>query len=411
MGRCGLAGRDGLLAQVWRIVYGRRWRRVLALARRMHGIDARALAGVAVLTDRQRQVLLVAIRRSDVRFAACAPATGVMVAAGAVLAATCLLGPPVVVALAVRPDLRPAELLVSAGLYLALFGLASAAYFHRLILSRWRRQLVALSWVGAGASFAATVVVATFALRDGGAGLRTPAVLGVLAGMLAAVVIVLVRRFVLALQVPVLGWWLRRCGTLPPSQLVAVRLAVLLMQFNDVQGQWRQRRARSVMLARASWAIVLVEQWIPQVMWWAGIRGSVLDPAVRRCRDAGVVLRALRWELMDAGTSAAFDQLQRRLASAAAAVAEGDWSELTSNDPPSRVSRLLTFARRLVTPAALVAAAAALPYLPGVGPAGAATTTVQVGLLVAALLRLTSVEGTAQDRILSAVHDTYQAKP
>jgi hypothetical protein len=92
-------------------------------------------------------------------------------------------------------------------------------------------------------------------------------------------------------------------------------------------------------------------------------------------------------------------------------VAEGDWSGLTSNDPPSRVSRLLAFARRLVTPAVLVAAAVALPYLPGVGPAGAATTTVQVGLLVAALLRLTSVEGTAQDRILSAVHDTYQAKP
>lgn len=395
---------------MWWNVYGRRWRRVLALARQMYGIDAQALSSVEVLTDRQKRVLLVAIRRSLVRFAASAPPTSVILAAAAVLGTMCLLGPPVVVALATRPDLHPTELLVSASLYSTLFGLASAAHFRRRVLHRWRRQMIALSCVGAGAGCVALIVAVTIALRDGRVDLRMPAVLGVLAGLLATVVIPLVQRFVIALQVPVLGWWLRQYGTLPPSQLVAIRLAILLMQFNDVRRQWRQRKARAVMLAHTSWAIVLVEQWIPQAMWWAGIRGSGLDPAVRRCRDAGALLREMRWDLMDAGTSEAFDQLLRRLASAAADAAEGDWSGLTGNNAPSRGSRLLALTRRLVTPALLVAAAAALSYLPTVAPAGVATTTIQIGLLIAALLRLTPVDGTARDQILSAVHDTYQAK-
>ena len=41
MGRCEPAGGGGLLAPVWRGMYGRRWRRVLALARRIHRINAR----------------------------------------------------------------------------------------------------------------------------------------------------------------------------------------------------------------------------------------------------------------------------------------------------------------------------------------------------------------------------------
>lgn len=402
----------GVLAGVWRGAYGRRWRRVLGFARRVHQINARELADVEVLTDEQRRVLLVALRRTAVRSAARAPTGAVMIAVFALVAASCLVGPPAFVGLVAHPDLSPAGLLVAVGLYLTMFGLAGAAYFRRRIFLVRRRELTLLSLFGAVVSCAGTVVAATIvALRDGGEALRTPVVLGVLAGFLAGFVIILIRRLILVMEIPVLGWRLRQCGTLPPSQLVAARLTVLLMQFNEVRGQWRQRRERAMLLGHMSWTILLIERWIPQVMWWSGIRGNALDPAVRRCWDAGAVLRAIRWELADAGTASAFDQLQRRLAAAAAAVAAGDWSGLTSDERPSRASRLLALARRLVTPAVLATAAIALPYLPGVDAGGTATTTVRIGLLVAALLQLTSTDGTAQDRILTAVRESYQTKP
>ncbi|WP_345537690.1 hypothetical protein [Phytohabitans rumicis] len=96
---------------------------MLALARRVHRINARELAGVAGLEERERAVLLVALRRTDVRMAARVPASAALVAVGALLAAACLLGPPAVVVFVAEPELSVGQALVGGGAYLTVFGL------------------------------------------------------------------------------------------------------------------------------------------------------------------------------------------------------------------------------------------------------------------------------------------------
>jgi hypothetical protein len=99
------------------------------------------------------------------------------------------------------------------------------------------------------------------------------------------------------------------------------------------------------------------------------------------------------------------------LAAAATAVAGGDWSLLTRTEEPTSISRSIALGRRLIPPAALIAAALAMPHIPGVSVAGPAMTSIQVALIIAAVLGLASVDGPSQDRILSAFGDASKRGP
>jgi hypothetical protein len=376
------------------MVKRRRLRGTLSRARRYFHEDMAALTNGTAFAEPELHTFARIFRQFNVLAAARTPWIAIVGVAGT--AVTMLAGPLVLVGALTRPQLSSVALALALTTYLTAFGAMMWWHFSRQRYFPWRVQFTRLSQLGTAVSLSAALSL--FAVER----LLGPIALGLAAGVVATVVRLVVRRLVYALRGPVFAFQIRRCGMMPPAHLVTVMLGALLMNLNSGQYIWRRVNARRELLAQIDWTIAMVGRYLPQMVWWAGIRGEALAPSLRRFREAAAAMRETRTQLIDAGGQEAFTQIRNHVAGAMIAVAGGDWSLLGSTAVPGAKSRLLALTRRLVTPFALIGAAIALPYLPGVTHSGA-LTTVQIGLIATALLSLTTVESTAQARIVDVL--------
>jgi hypothetical protein len=195
----------------------------------------------------------------------------------------------------------------------------------------------------------------------------------------------------------------RRCGSMPPSQIVAVQTYYLLNRFDRAQRGWRQADNRKRLLWATARRANFIGHQIPRLQWLAGGSSQVRAETLQHCRHAAATIAAMQWRLIEARSRADFDTLRAELAIAVAAAARGDWSPLSTDTESRRTSRLSAILRRLVAPTILAGTAAILPYLPTVPADGPSLASIQIGLVIAAVLTLASVDNTAQDRVLGAL--------
>jgi hypothetical protein len=191
-------------------------------------------------------------------------------------------------------------------------------------------------------------------------------------------------------------------GAVAPSEHVATSLCYLLMIIHETPGAWHRISARHRLIRRMDYRINWIERAVPRGLWLAGLRTEMHRETERRCREAACALRAMQWRVVDVSRQGDFERLCQELAITSAAVAIGDWKFLTSEQSRTAASRLIAFVRRLLPAGVLAFTAAALPRLPGITASGPAMASIRVGLIVAAILSLASVDNASQDRVLSA---------
>jgi hypothetical protein len=289
------------------------------------------------------------------------------------------------------------DLTVASAAYLCVFAVVSAAVFQLYGI----RLLARLGVLGGTLCAVATLVLLAWSStpwRAVGYGLAA----GVVGAVVIAVALQAANVFGTYLWLPLR---LKPLGSLRPSTAVAARLWFLLDDMETVGGRWRQPAVRRDLLGWITGSGIQIETRLRLAMWMAGYRGPEFDEASKRYKRAAAYVRGLAWQVVNAGDQAAFDVIRRNLAEMTAAVATGNWDLLPPLPQHSRVSRVAAVGRRLIAPAVLGAVAVALPYLPGVTGNGAALTSIQVALFVAAALSLTSLDQPSRDRILRAIDE------
>lgn len=190
---------------------------------------------------------------------------------------------------------------------------------------------------------------------------------------------------------------------MPPSQIVAVQAYYLLNRFDRAQRGWRQADTRKRLLWATARRANFIGHQIPRLQWLAGGSPQVRTDTLQRCRHAAATIAAMQWRLVEARSRSDFDTLRAELAIAVAAAAHGDWSPLTADSESSRTSRLNAILRRLLAPVILAGTALVLPHLPAAPASGTSLASIQIGLMIAAVLTLASVDNTSQDRVLGAL--------
>ncbi|MFC7482820.1 hypothetical protein ACFQX7_26420 [Luedemannella flava] len=329
---------------------------------------------------------------------------------------SCLLLPMAAVGVLVGGRLTGVDLVIVLGFELVGFGAMAWFGFHRGPSTGARRRVL-LSLSVAGAAISLVVAVAAMAWQLSGHGRGDAHVaLAVLAGGSAAILHAIYFLLVLpaAADLYVLhvhGWRFRRCGLMPPVYLIAALLLFDLVLLQEERGTWRQAPTRRRLLRSLTWTTFLIERWVPQVLWYARVAETPRVHAKRFCADLGVMLRSMQWDLANAADAAGYDAVQQRLARTAVAVVRGDLSAIPGSVPVGRRQWLTTLLHRIPSVAALLAAAAALPYVPGVAGAGSAVTTARVGLVIAAVLVLASVDSSSQSRIVDVLGGTPRGGP
>lgn len=111
-------------------------------------------------------------------------------------------------------------------------------------------------------------------------------------------------------------------------------------------------------------------------------------------------LHELSKRVTTCGTRAEYSAILEDMKRTVLAISSNDWSSLPEVAPVSRVSKFRQFGRKFSTIALLVAAAVSVPYVPFVNIEGNAAATMQVALLVSAILALIPAEGDAKRQIL-----------
>jgi hypothetical protein len=96
-----------------------------------------------------------------------------------------------------------------------------------------------------------------------------------------------------------------------------------------------------------------------------------------------------------------YEDAVERLRSAIIKLLDDDWSEFPEPMRVSGYSWIRVVGIRLLTPVFLIGVAAGLQYLPFINLSDSARTTIQVALLVSALLALAPVDGDAKKQVLS----------
>jgi hypothetical protein len=318
-----------------------------------------------------------------------------------VAAAACLFIPAAAVTVTVPSVRQDTEMSLGASaVYLSVFAMAASAVFRVAGFQLFAR----LGWLGASICAAAASVLLV----------RDPAILpaigyGLAAGVLGALVIL--AGFVAGNTVGTYVWFpLRRrpLGSLPPSAAVAARLWFLVDVFEDVGGSWRQPSKRRELLVWIRVTGFWLETRLRLATWMAGYRGPEFEEASQRYRRAAGYVRSKAWHVMDAGDHATLERISKELAATAVSVARGRWEPVPELPQPTRASRMMTMARRLVAPSALATTAFALPHLPGVTLSGSALTSFQVALLVASALTLTPLDHSSRERVLGAFSNEHR---
>jgi hypothetical protein len=312
--------------------------------------------------------------------------------------AVTLIGPAAIVA---GPALRVIDadgVVVAGGVYLAAFGTLSALYF------RWVWVLPALqrlAWFGAAAALGIAAVAATMTATD----LVVVAGYGLGAGGLAVVAIALGSATLVAATSLVLApARLRAVAMMPPSWTAVGQLWFLLAMCEEASGGTWHDRTRRRLSNRVADPYLL--QVMPRAMWLAGFRGSPHE-TMRRTRHLAGFARALAWRIADCTDRSEFLRIRRELAGAAVAVAAGDWTPLPSAEPQTSLRRRALL-RRSVVALLLAGSALLLPRLPGVAVTGAPLGSIQIALLVGAVLSLTPLDPASRERILDAFGRQHQ---
>jgi len=288
-----------------------------------------------------------------------------------------------------------------------LFGAISSLYFVWQRAARSLRfGLVATSLL---ALASASLVLWSALSSPQHAGLLVPVWHGLEMAAVAALIITVLHAVLqtgIALAEPIL---VSHYGAMAPSQHVAASMCYLLLILHEMPGVWRRPPARRRLIRRMDYRINWIERALPRGLWLAGVRADMYREVVRRCHEAATALRKLQWRLVDANQRSDYEQLCQELAAATAAVATGDWKLLTSEEQSrTAVSWLIAVLRRLVPAAVLVFTAVALPHLPGVTAGGPAMSSIRVGLVIAAILSLASVDTSSQDRVLAAFSNAHK---
>lgn len=191
-------------------------------------------------------------------------------------------------------------------------------------------------------------------------------------------------------------------GALTPPEIVAAAFVYLLHRLGDAHAPWRSLHDRRNVMRDLSSMIAAFERGFP-VFRRATTDGRPDRQRIRwRFRHVGATLREMRLRMVEVNDASSYRELCREIAAAASAAAQGDWSLLMREKEPHAWYKRRAV-RRLWPAAALVAAAAALLFVPGVETPQASGA--QVVLLVTAALVATGVGGTTRDTIIQAYRD------
>jgi len=390
--------------------------RVVRSARQEWAWDSSRLSTVQDLTEEQREVLRPVVRQWDTR-AAAVWSSRLKYMEWLLLFLTCavvLVLPVVAVMVFVETAnaLTSANLFVALTTYLSIFGALAAGFFSWLRMTvmqieRGARQLRVLArfgWFGSAAAALTALVAVVVGPGD------WPAVpLGLAAGLLAALAIIVGYRASVTFGFYIwFPWRYRWLGTIPPSRAIASRLWFLFDAFEHARSTWPLARTRRELLAQLRIASSRLERMMPRSMWFAGYRGPAHAEAIARYRSAAYFTRELAWRVVDAGNRSDYEHIRRDLLDTCIALANGDWTPLPDSKEPSGRSRAAAFARRLITPMVLVAAALLIPNVPGLALTEPAVTTFQVALFAAAAFSLTPRDEASRERLLGVVGDTHR---
>jgi hypothetical protein len=406
MRQAGVGSTMSPMAMVWTSIRNRRQRSVLGRARRWYQYDLERLGDEAVWSDQTRASIARALRTWNVRAAAGTPAAQHVLFWTALGTASiiCAVGPFALVWFFAAQQFTAVRVVFAASLYviigtsacgmLAAWGMVGRLRFLVTLACRLGGTLSLLTGLG---------IMTNLLARHDRSDLLPAASFGLLAavfGLVFALVLQAVARTAASIGFVVTC---RLCGSMPPSTLVAVQLFYALATFNDLSGTWKQSDGRKRLLWKLAGRAAFIRHQVPRLQWLVGGSTQVREEAQQRCHRAADLLSHMQWRLAEAHSRRDYDDLRNCLAELVAAAAGGDWTKLADDGSPTRRSRLRSLIRRLATPAILVATAFALPFLPGVAADHSGVTTIQIGLAVAAVLTLASVDSSAQDRVLGAL--------
>ncbi|MGW2823025.1 hypothetical protein ACWC24_18850 [Streptomyces sp. NPDC001443] len=209
---------------------------------------------------------------------------------------------------------------------------------------------------------------------------RTAAELAYIALLMLVIALFLVS--VMAVASALLNWVLR--PVLRPYDLLLLALVDACAVTHAHRGTWFLRRSRTVVERALQNAARKAESAV-SARPFPGGRGPARADALR----LAAVIRRHRTPIARASGPASFDRVTQSLWSGALALIDDDWEALTAAAPAVTVlSRLRRVAAAVWSPAVLLAAAVALPWIPAVAQAPAVADGVRVTLVITAVLGL-----------------------
>jgi len=378
--------------------------RLLPSAREEWHISESMLSEVSCIDGEQRRVLRPVIREDAIRDAALAAILRrlwrIYRVVLVILGAGCLLLPlvPFLPQLATLPAVMVATAIVG---YLALFAALSGAYFAVGTGAVIWRAFTAIALVIAAVLLLVTPVISGH-LREG-PWVTVRIIIG--SSVLAFLAIVLSNyvlyglRFYILFPVAYI-----RLRLLPSPQLVAARLFYCLWSLDHGEG-WRSNPTRFSKMRDIRSAAFSLERDLPIIAWTARLSASGRAELAHRVRRAASWLTTLEFRLLGATDEETYDRICSDLSNSIVALAKGDWSPLDHVEEAPSSSMAVRAARRVTPALLLVGAAISLPFLPGVAVTRPALATIQVGLVVAGVLSLTSAETWHRESVLGAVRE------
>jgi hypothetical protein len=191
--------------------------------------------------------------------------------------------------------------------------------------------------------------------------------------------------------------------TLQAADRVAVLLAGLLAELDEIGTPWRTPRLRRRASAAIARTAGQLEKLVPYEVWAAGAGATERHIVKRRCRHVASSVRELAQVAAEAHDGTACRKVRKDLTTLLDRALRADWPQLMRAEDPPRPGWWRPVFRRILPAVLLVAAGLALSLLPA-SPGG--VTGAQLTLYAAAVLSLLRADSTTQQTIVSTLRDS-----
>lgn len=370
--------------------------RTLAIARYLYDLYLPGILRIEQLPEETRRQLAAIVRYDVVRFAARRQSPVQLIHAGLVLmaAAFCLLAPPIATQLWVAENQAPSLLRAGALCYVTLFSLLALAYF-----TWFGSDLAPIAGVATLVLVPPTITavlitadpMAALALGASAAGLA------VVVGASAHFGDIIAGKYVSPFMH---GRY--HLHLTPPQVIVVNAFATLLLEFDSRKRAWCQHRMRAALLSLLESRISWLDQSMVRATRFSRAPYAARTAAVRRYRSSAQFLNGIAVKLGDARTAEEFDGLTTALRDSVVEIANGNWNRLSEQDQPPHSPRWRRLLRRSVPSLVFFVTALAIPYVPAITVDPTALASFQIGLVVAGLLSLTTLDDGSRKHILTA---------